>query len=264
MKSIAWHRVWAVILRHFYNFYHTWDRLVDAFYWPSLDIITWGLAISALQKQGTGTTLQIAMILIGVVLWYVLWRGQYEITVNLLEELWAENFSNLFSTPLTLTEWTLGLCSIGFLKLLMTVTFTAGVAYVLYAVNIFRLGFALIPFIIGLLIMGWGFGLLIAGLFLRYGTNIQTLAWAGGFLLMPFSATYYPLKSLPAWVQAVARFVPSSYIFEGMRTVLLTGVMPVDMLMKSYALNGIFFMLALIFFIRSFRCARTKGLAHLK
>jgi ABC-2 type transport system permease protein len=162
MKKIAWHRVWAVILRHMYNFYHTWDRIVDAFYWPSLDIIVWGLTISSLQKQGTGTALQIAMILVGVVLWYVLWRGQYEITVNLLEELWAENFATLFSTPLTLTEWTIALCAIGFLKLSMTVTFTAGLAYLLYAVDVFRLGFTLIPFIIGLLIMGWGFGLLIA------------------------------------------------------------------------------------------------------
>ena len=244
MKRIAWYRVWAVILRHFYNF--------------------WGLTISALARQGQGTVLQISMIVSGVILWYVLWRGQYEITVNLLEELWSGNLGNLFSTPLTLTEWTVALCALGFLKLFLTVTFTAAVAYVLYAVNIFQLGFALIPFITGLLIMGWGFGLFIAGLFLRYGTNIQTLAWAGGFALMPFSATYYPLDSLPHWVQTVAQVLPSAYIFEGMRSVLFTGIFPADMMVKSFLLNGVFLGLALVYFIRSFRVARIKGLAHLK
>ncbi|MEK7577753.1 MAG: ABC transporter permease [Patescibacteria group bacterium] len=264
MKPIAWHRVWAVVLRHLYNFYHSWDRIVDAFYWPSLDIIIWGLTISALTKQGQGAIIQISMVVSGIILWYVLWRGQYEITVNLLEELWSENLGNLFSSPLTLPEWTIALCALGFLKLILTIAFTALVAYFLYAVNIFHLGFALIPFIVGLLIMGWGFGLFIAGLFLRFGTNIQTLAWAGGFALMPFSATYYPLDSLPNWVQAVAHFLPSSYIFEGMRSVLLTGSFQTDMMIKSYLLNAVFLMLALAFFIRSFRLARINGLAHLK
>src|SRR5690348_16871051 len=105
MKHIAWHRVWAVVLRHVYTFYHTGDRIVDAFYWPSIDIIVWGLTISAMQKQGSGAFLQVASILISIILWYVLWRGQYEITVSLLEELWSDNFGNLFTTPLTLTEW---------------------------------------------------------------------------------------------------------------------------------------------------------------
>ena len=254
MKKIAWHRVWAVILWHMYNFYHTWDRIVDAFYWPSLDIIVWGLTISSLQKQGTGTAFQIAMILVGVVLWYVLWRGQYEITVNLLEELWAENFADALSLSLLvrrlpLPEWTIALCAIGFLKLSMTVTFTAGLAYLLYAVDVFRLGFTLIPFIIGLLIMGWGFGLLIAVLFLlNYGTTSETLAWAGGFLLMPFSAVDHPIASLPAWMRAVSQFLPSSYIFEGMRMVLSTGTVPTEMLVKSYVLNVVFLGLSLLFF----------------
>lgn len=262
--SVAWHRVWAIILRHLYNFYHSWDRITDAFYWPSIDIVIWGLAISALQKQGQGVAIQIAMILSGVILWYVLWRGQYEITVNLLEELWSDNLGNLFTTPLTLREWTIGLFALGFLKLFFTVTFTSIVAYLLYAVNIFHLGFAFIPFIVSLLITGWAWGLLIAGLFLRSGTKIQTLAWAGGFILMPFSATYYPLASLPHWMQTIAYFLPSSYIFEGMRVVLNTGVVPVDMIWKSFFLNGILLLFSITFFIRSFHSARKNGLTHLR
>lgn len=262
--NINWTRVWGVVIRHLYNFRHTYDRIVDAFYWPALDIIIWGLAISALQKQGQSTQLQIVMILLGVVLWYVLWRGQYEITVNLLEELWSENLANLLSTPLTLAEWVIGLFVLGVLKLFATVTFTALVAYILYAANIFDLGFALIPFIVSLLVMGWWFGLLIAGLFLRYGTNIQTLAWAGGFLLMPFSATYYPLASLPVWIQKIAAILPSAYIFEGMRVVLYTHKFPLDMVVKSFGLNLVYFILALIFFRAAFKQAREKGIAHIK
>ncbi len=262
--NVNFTRVWGVVLRHLYSFRHTWDRVVDAFYWPSVDIIIWGLTISALQKQGTSAAIQIATILIGVILWYTLWRGQYEITISLLDELWNENLTNLLSTPLTMLEWVISLGILGILKLSMTLTFTALVAWFLYATNIFRVGWYLIPFIASLLIMGWAFGLLLAGLFLRYGTNIQTLAWAGGFALMPFSATYYPLKSLPAWMQHIAHFLPSSYIFEGMREVLLTGTMSGDMLIKSFLLNAMYITIAFLLFRRAFNKARERGIAHIK
>ena len=262
--NINWQRVWGIILRHLYNFRHAYDRITDAFYWPSLDILIWGLTISALQTAGNTKLLQITMILTGVILWYVIWRGQYEITVSILEELWSENLVNLFVAPISLVEWVIGLLGLGFIKLFITVAFTALVAWFLYAVNIFTLGFILIPFIISLLITGWAFGLFVGGLFLRYGTNIQTLAWAGGYLLMPFSGTYYPLSSLPQWVQKVAMFIPSSYIFEGMRQGLFTHTLDATFLYKSFLLNAIYFSLALWFFDASFKQARKVGLAHLK
>ena len=257
-------RTWAVILRHLFNFRHTWDRITDAFYWPAFDLVVWGLTIAALKHQGQSDAHVITTILIAVILWYVLWRGQYEITVNLLEELWSDNLGNIFATPLTLAEWTTGLLTLGFFKLTLTVTFTSIVAFLLYHVNIFTLGNALIPLIASLLVTGWCVGLCVAALFLRYGTKIQTLAWVGGFILMPFSAAYYPLSSLPLWMQKIAQFVPATYVFEGMRVVLATGRIPWGMIVSSMILNVIFFSLALIFFVRSFERAKRNGLSHIR
>lgn len=262
--KISRRRVWGVMLRHLYNFRHNLDRIVDAFYWPSLDVVIWGMTISALQKQGTGTFAQIAAILFGVILWYVLLRGQYEFTIGLLEELWSENLANLLSTPLTTLEWVLGLCLIGIMKLVLTIVFTAFVAWILYAANFFSLGFALIPFIASLLIMGWAFGLFVAGLFLRFGTDIQTLAWTGGFMLMPFSATFYPLSALPIWVQKISVWLPSTYVFEGMRALVYTGEFMIGHVEKSLLLDTVYLLLALVFFISSLRLAKIRGIAHLK
>lgn len=257
-------RVWGVMVRHLFNFRHTWDRITDAFYWPVFDIIVWGLTIAALKRQGQSSTEAIAMILIAVVLWYVLWRGQYEITVNFLEELWSDNFGNLFSTPLTLAEWLSALLTLGFVKLFLTVSFTASIAYLLYAVNIFSLGWALVPIIASLLMTGWVVGLSIASLFLRWGTKVQTLAWVGGFILMPFSAVYYPLATLPVWMQKVSAIFPSTYAFEGMRIVLATGRIPWGMLGISLFLNVIYLCLAVFVFLTSFTAARENGLTHIK
>lgn len=257
-------RVWGVIIRHLYNFVHTWERITDAFYWPVFDIIVWSLTLYAMQKQGQASAGYTTMIISAVVLWFVVWRGQYEITVNLLEELWGENLGNLFTTPLTVAEWTVALLVLGILKLFITVVFTSIVAYFLFGVNILNLGSALLPFIGSLLVTGWWVGLFIASLFLRYGTKIQTLAWVGGFVLMPFSATYFPLSTLPGWLQSAAQFVPSMYIFEGMRVVLATGRIPWGMITLSMFLNIVYFSLCFSFFIRSFRSAKVNGLSHIR
>lgn len=257
-------RIWAVVLRHLYNFRHNLDRVVDAFYWPSLDVVVWGLTISAMQKQGQSSIAQVVMILSGTILWFVMWRGQGEITVNFLEELWAENLSNLFASPLRLVEWMAGLCLIGLMKLTMTIGLTSVLAFVLYQTNILNLGVWLIPFTISLTLFSWAFGFFTTGLFLRHGTDVQTLAWAGAFVLMPFSAVYYPLYLLPNWVQIVASFLPSTYVFEGMRQVITTGTMPMDMIWKSFGLVSIYLILAILFFFKSFAAAKEKGLAHLK
>jgi ABC-2 type transport system permease protein len=235
----------------------------DVFYYPVIDTFVWGLTISAFKNQNSPILL-ISSILVGLILWYGIWRGQYEITVNLLEELWSENITNLLSSPLKISEWVLGFLSLGIMKLIFNMAIAALLSWLLYKVNIFILGFYLIPFIISLLYTGWVFGLLIGGLFLRYGTDIQTLAWAGGALLMPFSSVFYPVSVLPTWMQKISAFIPSAYIFEGMRQVIFTQRLDIILIYKSYLLNSIYLIFALWFFIASFNHAKDAGIAHLK
>lgn len=260
---VNWRRVWGMILRHLYNFKHNWDRITDVFYWPAIDMIIIGLTFSALAQQGIATHARVIMIVISSIFWFIVWRGQGDITVNLLEEFWSENLVNIFSAPLKLSEWMLAMVLVGIMKLFLTIIFTSVIAFFFYAVQITSLGFAFIPFAVSLLIMSWAFGFTMAGLFFRNGTNIQTLAWSGAFMLMPFSAVYYPLNSLPHWVQSVSQIIPSMYIFEGIRTVVATNSIPWDLVLKSYALDGVYLILGLVFFVRSFKRAKEIGLAHL-
>ena len=49
------------------------------------------------------------------------------------------------------------------------------------------------------------------------------LAWSVLFGLTPFSAVFYPVSVLPAWVQPFALALPSAHVFEGMRQMLTDG-----------------------------------------
>ena len=145
----------------------------------------------------------------------------------------------------------------------MTFCFTSLMAYLLYAVNIVQFSWALPLFMTSLLVTGWILGLFIGGLFLRYGTNIQSIGSAGAYIVMPFSATFYPLETLPHWAQWVALLFPSSYIFEGMRAYLANGTVSQQGIIVSFLLNGLYFILGLLFFVASFKRAKEKGASHL-
>ncbi len=257
------HRIWAVILRYNYLFKHSLDRQVDAFYWPTVDLVLWGIASTYLAGQNSDIPFAVLMILSGIVLWIILWRGQYEFTVNILEDMWNKNLVNMFVSPLNLSEWISAFVFLGIVKSVISVSFAALVALALYKVNLFVFGFKLLPFLFLLLMTGWWVGLFVGGLIVRYGGKVQNFAWSMVFLISPFSAIYYPLSALPVWAQTVALFVPPSYIFEGARQVIQTGSVDGHKIGMAFALNLLYLILALLFFKRSFKKVLDKGLVKL-
>lgn len=259
-----YHRIWGLVMRHLYNFRHNLDRLFDGFYWPAIDIIIWGLTFQYVEKTDVEISNVLLLMLSGLIFWQVVWRGQYEMTVNFLEEIWNKNLVNLFSSPLTVNEWMSGLVILSILKMLVTIGFSIMLAWILYSINIFSFGLLIIPFVVLLLMMGWWVGLFVAGLLSYLGQNLQIFAWAGVFILFPFSAIYYPVSTLPFWAQIIAKMLPSSYIFEGMREVVLSGNFNYGNLIVSLTLNIFYLILSILFFKFMFRKSKEKGLARLE
>lgn len=258
-----WHRVWAMVLRYFINLKHNLDRLSDMFYWPAFDIFLWGLTgiyFAQFSKNPHGT---ISIILAGLVFWIVIWRAQYEINVNIMAEIWDKNLVNIFASPLTIKEWIASLMIVGLTKMIVSVAFSATIAFILYKYNIFLYGFVLIPCVISLLLTGWGFGFFVAGFIIKYGVKVQTFAWTGVAMLAPFSGLYYPLSVLPHWAQKVSMFVPPSYVFESLRDILEKGSLSWEKLLISFALDIVYIIIGMWFFIFMFKKSRKLGFGRL-
>ncbi len=259
---INFNRVWAMIDRYNLNLVHSWDRLTDMFYWPFLDLVLWGLTGVFFVKGSQDPNILIVM-LTGLVFWIVIWRAQYEINVNLLSEIWDRNIVNIFVSPLSIWEWIIALIIFGFTKMLISISFSAVIAFFLYKFNIFMFGFYLFPIIISLALTGWAAGFVVAGFLIRYGQKVQTLGWAGVAVLAPFTAPNYPISILPAWAQKISMFVPSSYIFEGMREIIYKGVFSWEKIVISLGLNIVYLSLAILFFVFMFKRSRKLGLGRL-
>lgn len=256
-------RVFAMVLRDTLNLRHTLDRLTDMFYWPAMDLLLWGLVgLYFAQKNGSFPH-AISIILTGLIFWIVIWRGQYEININLLSELWDRNLVNIFATPLRISEWMISFLIFGTIKMIISVAFSSLLAFALYHFNIFIYGFTIIPFMLSLLLTGWAVGFIVAGLLIYYGEKIQTITWSAVFLIIPFSAPYYSVAILPPWAQFVAKFIPSSYVFEGLREILFTGSFSSDKLLISFVLNIAYLIISVWFFNFMFNKSRKLGLGRL-
>ena len=256
-------RIYAIILRYLYIFRRSYDRLADAFYWPTIDLIVWGLTSAYLKSFAPKSSPIILMIVSGILLWLIVWRAQHEITGGILEDLYNKNLINIFVSPLKFLEWNMAFLIMGVLKIIISLPFAMLVAYLLYHVQIFLYGFYLIPFIISLTISGWWIGFFVAGLIFRFGTRVQILAWAVVAIISPFAAIYYPVSILPTWAQYIAYATPMSYIFEGSRQIIFKHYLDPKNLIISFILNFIYLTVAIIFVKSSFKKVLSKGLIKL-
>jgi ABC-2 type transport system permease protein len=95
---------------------------------------------------------------------------------------------------------------------------------------------------------------------LRVGQGAESVAWLAIFLLAPISAIYYPVETLPGWLQSVAWLLPTTPVFEGMRAVLIDGVVRTDLLLHALIADLCYLALGSGLFLYAFHVARKRGL----
>jgi ABC-2 type transport system permease protein len=254
-------RVGALVMRYVFIYRRNKMRLVELFFWPLVDLLVWGYLTIFIQQAGQGSLPRFITFLIGaMIFWDLLYRSQQGVTVSFLEDVWSRNLFNVFCAPVRLSEYIVATFIVGLLRVGITLIPLLTLAWGLYHFNILDIGFWLIPFIINLLVLGLTLGILATALIIRFGDSVQILAWAVPFFLQPFSAVFYPVNVLPAWMQAVAFALPSTYIFEGMRAVIQTGAGSWPQLFMATVLNAVYLILAMALLTRMFNLARDRGL----
>jgi ABC-2 type transport system permease protein len=252
-------RIGALLLRHAYLMRSSPTRLFDLMYWPLLQMVVWGF-ITVFLARHSSWMVQAGGVLIGaVLLWDVLVRGQFGMTLSLLEEMWSRNLANLFVSPLRTVEFAFSLMILSMLRSLFGVVPAALLAIPLFAYSIFDLGPALVAFWAVLTMFGWGVGLMISAALVRFGLAAESYAWASIFVLAPVSGVYYPIDTLPVWLRPVSWALPSTHVFEGMRAVMIDHAFRWDLLGSALALNAVYLALGIGLFLLAFQSARRRG-----
>jgi len=118
----------------------------------------------------------------------------------------------------------------------------------------------LVAFLMVLFVFGITLGIVASAIVLRLGPASEWLLWPMPALLSPFAAVFYPLSTLPQWMQWVAHALPPAYVFEGMRSLLNGGAFPAALLMQGVAVAVAELLLAAYYYARVYRHAVRTGL----
>jgi ABC-2 type transport system permease protein len=257
MKS---HRINAIIVRHAYEFRHNVNQAANMVYLPAMNIILWGF-FTIYLRQGEQLKPSVVSSLLGaIILWGLFNAFQRELALGVLEELWSQNFVNLFGSPLSISEYLIGLIAANLVKMTIGLIMGLLIAWGFYQYNIFPMLLIFVPFLLNLSLFALAVGLIITGLILRYTTKLQAMAWSFAGLLMPISCVLYPLSSLPAFLHPFAWILPTTQSFEGMREAIYSGRFSGAHFTWGLGLNFAYVIFSALFFQRMFESARSKGL----
>jgi len=252
-------RLYGLIVRHLFLLRSSWPRIAEILYWPTINIVIWGFLNLYLSQQLSGAGLIATSLFGGVLLMEFMTRSQTGLLVSFLEEVWSRNLGNLFVTPMPPLEYALAMIVMSLLRVVFAMVPCLIMAYVFFDFWVPALGWSFLGFALSLAMTGWTMCFLMLALILRHGLAVEWFAWMASFLLCPLVGAYYPVTILPEWLQYISRLLPPTYIFEGMRSILMEHVVRPDLLLISFALNLVFLPLGLWVFHRAFEKTRQES-----
>jgi ABC-2 type transport system permease protein len=252
----SFRRTSAIVVRQFYLMQGSPARVLPLFAWVAIDMVTWGFITKYLNAvSGSGFNF-VPSLLGAALLWDFFIRVMQGVTTTFLEDVWSRNFLNVFATPISISEYVSGLV----LSSIATSSVGLVLATAVFGLSFFVYGALLVPYLLVLFVFGIALGVIGCGIVLRLGPAAEWFIWPIPALISPLAGVFYPLSTLPAWMHFIARFLPPSYVFESMRSIVLKRVGSPASLFWGAALDVVFLLGASWFFRVIYHHAVRTGL----
>lgn len=253
-------RIAAIVLRQAYLMRGSLSRVFPLFAWVAIDMVLWGFITKYLNSVASPGFNFVPALLGAVLLWDFLTRVMQGVTIAFFEDVWSRNFLNMFGSPLSIAEYLTGLVitsiatsSVG-LVVMLVLTMT------IFDLSFFAYGLTIIPSLLILFLCGIALGIFSSAVVLRLGPASEWFIWPLPALISPFAGVFYPVATLPQWMQYVSHVLPPAYVFESMRAIVTGGSVSISLLLWGSFLAVLYLLLAAWFFARTYRYAVTSGL----
>lgn len=253
-------RIAAIPLRQLYLYRGSAARFVPLFAWVTIDMVLWGFMTRFLGSLAHTSYRFVPALLGAVVFWDFMTRVMQGVTTAFFEDVWSRNFLNVFATPITMPEYISGLLVTSVATSLIGLAVMIVVAAAAFGLDFAAYGAMLLPFVIVLFLYGMALGVAAIAIVLRFGPAAEWFIWPIPALLAPFACVYYPLATLPVAMQWIARLLPPTYVFEGMRAIVSGHAFNAALLGVAFVLVIAYMVLAYWIFASVFRHAVRTGL----
>ncbi len=251
-------RIKGILLQELFVLRRSGEVLADIVIFPLTNVVVFGflsLYLSAENKLAGQT------VIFGMLLWNLIWIIEYSITLGSLWNIWTRNLTNLFISPLRLSEYILAHTLSGFIKSVLILLFSAVLSIYIFDFNLFDVGFLpLVLSIINFSLFSYALGIFILGMIFRFGLRIQAAAWSAVGLFQPLCAALYPLSVLPTALQYFAVIFPATHTFEAARYALANnGEIAWGLFAVAFLQNIVYCVLCTWLFLRMYNHSRDSG-----
>lgn len=257
---VSLQRIGAIALRQFYLMRGSPARVVPLFAWVAIDIVLWGFITRYLDTVGSSGPRFLPTLLGAVLVWDFFTRVMQGVTTAFFEDLWSRNFLNIFASPLSISEYIGGLVLVAIVTSAIGLGVMLVVASAAFGLSFLSYGIVFVPSLLVLFLFGIALGIFASATVLRLGPASEWFVWPIPAVLSPFVGVFYPISTLPHWMQLLAGLLPPSYVFEGMRASVAGQPVSMPALAGSALLALLYIMLACAFFGRVYRKAVQSGL----
>jgi ABC-2 type transport system permease protein len=253
-------RIAAITLRQFYLIRGSITRTVPLFIWVAIDIVLWGFITRYLNSVASPGFDFVPVLLGAVLLWDFFIRVMQGVTMAFFEDVWSRNFLNIFASPLTITEYLAGLVLTSIATSAVGLVVMIVLAGAVFGLSFVSVGAPVIALVLVLFLFGIALGVAACAVVLRFGPSAEWFVWPIPGLLSPFAGVFYPIATLPRWMQAIAAVLPPSHVFEGLRAVVTGGPIVPARLVVAAGLAVAYIAGACWVFTRVYRHAVRTGL----
>jgi ABC-2 type transport system permease protein len=183
-----------------------------------------GAGMEAISGQAVDTGYLIMFLLAGTLIWHFLSIVFDAISEVIAWERWEGTIEYTFMAPVPRMTHMLGQTAFSLVYGLLHTAIILGIVALFFNLDLSaaNLGGSLLVLVAGSLsFIGLGIvASIMPLLFPERGAQMTHVVQA---TLLLVSGVYYPVSVLPAWMQAVARLSPATYVLEGVREALLGG-----------------------------------------
>ena len=254
------YRAFAITLRHLYLMKGSVSRVVPIFAWVTIDMILWGFISRYLNSVSLPAINLGTALLAAVVCWGFFGRVMQGVTMAFFEDVWSRNFLNIFTTPLTISEYVAGLALSSVLTSLIALSVLLLMSSWLFDLSFLTHGPAMAMLLFILFLFGIALGIAGCALVLRFGPPAEWFIWPIPAVIAPFVGVFYPLSVLPEWMRIIGHCLPPSYAFESLRALLTGNEVSLISTLPALALALAWLILAAFVFGGVYRYAMRSGL----
>jgi ABC-2 type transport system permease protein len=193
-------------------------RIIEILVWPGIEVVLFAVLASSQHGKAPDSAGITLSILTGIVFWNCTARVIQETTAQFTDDFTSKNIQSLLITPIRLSELLIGITAASISKIILSLSALSVLLSLIYPSFFDTFGPHVFLWVFQLELVGVALSYVSIAAICIFGERVGFIGWMISTVLQIFSLVFYDRAALPPVLHLISYVVPSSYIFEAIRS----------------------------------------------